>query len=136
LLGELQAAGLTVQQFRDVANEAYAKYIIRPEVMVSVVQVYDDARSAGPAEPPRQMIRTIAYQDFEGLTVQEVMDRLRKPDIALAVEQLYRPDVVEKARRALGEMFAERGQPDVRVKVEISDIPPRSIQILFTAYRP
>jgi Outer membrane protein/protective antigen OMA87 len=84
----------------------------------------------------RKMIRMIAYRNFEGIAVEEARDRLREPDVALLVEQLYRPDVVERARRVLGEMFAERGQPDVRVKVEISDFPPGAVQVDFTAYRP
>jgi beta-lactamase regulating signal transducer with metallopeptidase domain len=83
-----------------------------------------------------RIIRAIRFQDFEGITIGEALDRLKKSDLALAVEKPYRPEDVEEARRVLGAMFAERGQPDVRVKVEISDIPPRSIQVVFTAYRP
>jgi beta-lactamase regulating signal transducer with metallopeptidase domain len=84
----------------------------------------------------RKTIRTIAFRNLEGIPVREALDRLKKSDVALGLEQPYRPDVVEKARRVLGEMFAERGQSDVRVKAEISDIPPSSIEVVFTAYRP
>lgn len=206
LLGELQAAGLTPLQLKDVVTKALAEYLVQPEVMVSVVQVQaprdpaparredviEDIEFRGARRVPvdnlralisskngdrkdedalrkdfmalwntgrfediriefepgktgqivvfvlteRKVIRAIRFQNFEDIPIREALDRLKKSDVALGVEQLYRPDVVERARRVLGEMFAERGQPGVLVKVEISDIPPSSVQVDFTAYRP
>ena len=83
--------------------------------------------------PP--VVRAITYENLEGIAPQEVGRYYRERGVRLSVERPYQPEDVEKAKAALKEFLARRGQPGVQIKAEIVPMPPRSVEIRFTVKR-
>lgn len=84
-------------------------------------------------EVQNSVVRSIKYENFKGVSMDEVAHRLKDRGISLAVEQLYEPRQVESARGALQELLEEKGRKGVEVRSEIRTIPPRSVEVKFKA---
>jgi outer membrane protein insertion porin family len=85
------------------------------------------------SEVQTQIIRSIKYQNFKGISSDDVMSRLKDRGIRVAVEQFYEPKQVESARHVLEELLEEKGRKDMSVKVEVRRVPPASVEVTFKA---
>jgi outer membrane protein assembly factor BamA len=79
------------------------------------------------------VIRSIKYENFRGVSLDEIIHRLKDRGVRVAVEQFYEPQQIEKATSVLQEFLEEKGRRDVQVKSVIRQIPPRSVEVKFTA---
>jgi hypothetical protein len=88
----------------------------------------------GQAEVQPSLVRSIKYDNFKGVSSDEVAHRLKDRGIRVAVEEFYEPQQVESARLALQELLEEKGR-HVEVKTVIRQIPPHSIEVIFRAVK-
>jgi len=87
------------------------------------------------SEVQNTVIRSIKYENFKGVSQDEVAHRLKDRGIHLAVEQFYEPQQVESARKVLQELLEEKGRHNPEVKTEVRQIPPHSIEVTFRAVK-
>ena len=89
------------------------------------------------AQPEVQttVIRSIKYENFKGVSVDEMSHRLKDRGVRVAVEQFYEPQQVESARNVLQELLEEKGRRNLEVKTEVKQIPPRSVEVTFRAVK-
>jgi outer membrane protein assembly factor BamA len=89
------------------------------------------------AQPEAQtsMIRSIKYENFKGISSEEVMQRLKDRGVRVALEQYYEPQQVDSARQVLQELLEEKGRKGLEVKSEVRQIPPRSVEVTFRAVK-
>jgi outer membrane protein assembly factor BamA len=87
------------------------------------------------SEVQNSVVRSIKYQNFKGISVDEVAHRLKDRGIHLDVETLYEPQQVEAARKALQELLEEKGRQGLEVKSEVRQIPPKSVEVTFRAVK-
>jgi outer membrane protein assembly factor BamA len=87
------------------------------------------------SEVQNTVIRSIKYQNFKGISADEVAHRLKDRGIHLDVETLYEPQQVESARKALQELLEEKGRQGLEVKSELRQIPPKSVEVTFRAVK-
>ena len=87
------------------------------------------------SEVQNTVVRSIKYQNFKGISADEVAHRLKDRGIHLAVETLYEPQQVESARKALQELLEEKGRKGMEVKTDVRPIPPHSIEVTFRAVK-
>jgi outer membrane protein assembly factor BamA len=87
------------------------------------------------AQPEVQttVIRSIKFENFKGISTDDLVHRLKDRGIRVSVEQLYEPQQVESARQALQELMEERGRRGMEVKSAVRQIPPRSVEVTFRA---
>ena len=89
------------------------------------------------AQPQGQMevIRSVKFENFKGISANDVMNRLKDRGIRLAVEQPYDPEQVSSARNVIKELLEEKGRHDVDVTSAVRTIPPRSVEVTFRAVK-
>ena len=87
------------------------------------------------AQPEAQtsVIRSVKFENFKGVSLDDMTHRLKDRGIRVAVEQLYEPQQVESARQALQELLEEKGRTGTLVKAGVRQIPPRSVEVTFKA---
>ena len=62
------------------------------------------------SEPQTTVIRSIKYDGFKGVSVDEMAHRLKDRGVRVALEQYYEPQQVESARKVLQELLEEKGR--------------------------
>src|ERR1700692_1697231 len=89
------------------------------------------------AQPEVQttVIRSIKFENFKGVSTDDLVHRLKDRGIRVSVEQLYEPQQVDSARQALQEMIEERGRTGMDVNSTVRQIPPRSVEVTFRAVK-
>src|SRR5437016_890322 len=80
-----------------------------------------------------KQVRSIKFENFEGVSNDEVMHRLKDRGIRIMVEQLYEPQQVESAREVLQELLEEKGRRNASVKSIVRPVPGRSVEVTFKA---
>lgn len=83
------------------------------------------------SEPQMALIRSVKFENFKGISVDDVASRLRDRGVRVAVEQPYEPAQVESARKVLVELLEERGRKGARVEANVRRIPPASVEVTF-----
>jgi len=83
--------------------------------------------------PP--IVRSLRYENFHRVSVDEINERFAARGIRLSVERAYDPKEVDRATTALKQLLAERGQPGTRIRTAVHPIPPRgrAVEVVFTA---
>ena len=81
------------------------------------------------------VIRSIKYQDFKGISADEVANRLKDRGVRVGLEQPYDPQQVESARKVLQEFLEEKGRSGAEVKSDVRQIPPHSVEVTFHALK-
>jgi outer membrane protein assembly factor BamA len=81
------------------------------------------------------MIRSIKYENFKGVSLDEVSHRLKDRGVRVAVEQFYEPQQVESARKVLQELLEEKGRRNLEVKTGVKQVPPKSVEVTFRAVK-
>ncbi len=79
----------------------------------------------------RPVIRTINYDGLKSITLSEVADRFKERRVSLTSESTYDRNKVQRARVVLQEYLAERGRQFAKVDVQLRQIPPAALEILF-----
>jgi outer membrane protein assembly factor BamA len=89
------------------------------------------------AQPEVQttVIRSIKFENFKGVSTDDLVHRLKDRGIRVSVEQLYEPQQVESARQALQELMEEKGRTGMDVNSTVRQIPPRSVEVTFRAVK-
>jgi hypothetical protein len=87
------------------------------------------------SEPQTTVIRSIKYDGFKGVSVDEMAHRLKDRGVRVALEQYYEPQQVESARKVLQELLEEKGRQGLEVKSDVRQIPPRSVEVTFRAVK-
>ena len=80
----------------------------------------------------RRMVRTIKYEGNKSVTQSEILDRFKERKVGLSVETRYDPNKIAHATYVLKELLSERGRQYATVTPEIHQIPPSSIELVFT----
>jgi outer membrane protein assembly factor BamA len=86
-------------------------------------------------EAQTTVIRSIKYENFKGVSADEMAHRLKDRGVRVAVEQFYEPQQVESARKVLQELLEEKGRQGLEVKSEVRQVPPRSVEVTFRAMK-
>ena len=81
------------------------------------------------------VIRSIKYEGFKGVSMDDVISRLRDRGVRVAVEQMYDPAQVDSARTVLQELLNEKGRKGIDVKSTVRRIPPASVEVTFEAVK-
>jgi outer membrane protein assembly factor BamA len=89
----------------------------------------------GQAQTNAPVIRSIKYEGFKGVSMDDVISRLRDRGVRVAVEQMYDPAQVDTARTVLQELLTEKGRKGVEVKSSVRRIPPASVEVVFEAVK-
>jgi hypothetical protein len=84
------------------------------------------------AEVQTQIIRSIKYENFKGISMDDVASRLKDRGIRVAVEQFFEPKQVESARQVLQELLEEKGRKTT-VTAAVRRVPPASVEVTFKA---
>lgn len=89
------------------------------------------------AQPEAQttVIRSVKFENFKGVSMNDVTHRLKDRGVRVSVEQLYDPDQVASARKVLQELLEEKGRRGMEVTSTVREIPPRSVEVTFRAVR-
>lgn len=89
------------------------------------------------AQPEAQttVIRSIKYENFKGISQDDIVHRLKDRGVRVAVEQFYEPQQLESARQVLQELLEEKGRKGQEVKTAVRQVPPRSVEVTFRAVK-
>ena len=79
----------------------------------------------------RSVVRTINYDGLKSITLSEVADRFKERHVTLTSESTYDRNRVQQARIVLQEYLAERGRQFAKVDVQLKQIPPSALEIVF-----
>lgn len=79
------------------------------------------------------VIRSVKYVNFKGIPAEDAANRLKSRGVRVAVEQMYEPEQVDSARAVLNELLEEKGRHGFEVKSAVRQVPPRSVEVTFTA---
>ena len=85
------------------------------------------------AQSSAPIVRSLRFENTEGVEVQDILQRFEEREIELGVEKPYDARMLEEAKAALTELLRERGVANARVKVDTRAMAPRSIEITFRA---
>jgi outer membrane protein assembly factor BamA len=85
------------------------------------------------AEVQTTLIRSIKFENFKGVSPDEVLHRFKDRGIRVQVEQFYEPQQVESARKVLAEMLEEKGRRGFAVTSTVKRTPPASVEVTFKA---
>jgi hypothetical protein len=77
------------------------------------------------------LVRSIQFSDFQGVTTQEILDRLNEREVRLAVEKPYRPEDALAARDYIAQLLAENGHPDVRIEIATKIVARNRVEVRF-----
>ena len=86
-------------------------------------------------DAPVSVIRSVKFENFKGISMQEVQSRFKDRGVRVVVEQFYEPQQMETGRQVLRDLLAEKGRKGVEVKAEVRKLPPRSVEIIFRAVK-
>jgi len=89
------------------------------------------------AQPDVQttVIRSLKFENFKGVSANEMMNRLKDRGVRLAVEQIYEPEQAASARKVLQELLEEKGRRGMEVTSNVRQVPPRSVEVTFKAVK-
>ena len=79
----------------------------------------------------RPTVRTINYDGLKSITLSEVADRFKERRVSLTSESTYDRNRVQRARNVLQEYLAERGRQFATVDVQIRQLPPSNLEVVF-----
>jgi len=78
------------------------------------------------------VVRSIKFTNFEPVSLEEILRVFKDKNVKLAVERAYDPAEVAAAQSTLEQLLTEKRRTGLSVNVATRDIPPRSIEIVFS----
>jgi outer membrane protein assembly factor BamD (BamD/ComL family) len=85
------------------------------------------------AQSKASIVRSLRFENMQGVKVQDILQRFQEREIDLEVEKPCDAKTVQEAKAVLAEFLTERGVANPRVQVSTREIPPRSVEITFRA---
>jgi hypothetical protein len=79
-------------------------------------------------------VRSVVFQRFQGVTVQEIVQRLNDRDIQL-VARPYDAQYVATAQQVVEELLSEKGIKGTQVKTTVTGLHGGAVKVTFTAIR-
>lgn len=79
----------------------------------------------------RPVVRSITYEGNKSVSVSDILDRYKERKVGLVVESQYDPNKVQHAKNVLQELLAEHGHQYATVTVELHQVPPASLSLVF-----
>lgn len=79
----------------------------------------------------RPVIKVIDYRGNKAVTTSAIQDEMKKQKIELAVNTVYNPGTVVKAKRAIEKLLKEKGQQFATVQEEVNPITATDAQLVF-----
>lgn len=92
------------------------------------------AVAAGTLLAETGVVRSVAFQKFQGVTTHEIVQRLNDRDIQL-VERPYDAQYVATAQQIVEELLAEKGFKGTQVKTTVTELHDGGVKLTFTAIR-
>lgn len=86
---------------------------------------------AAAAETETQTVRSIRYENFKRVTLEQIVDRLREREVPLEKDGAYRPEFMDLACRMLQQLLVEHGERDAQVEVWTRTAPEGGVELLF-----
>jgi outer membrane protein assembly factor BamA len=86
-------------------------------------------------EVQNTVIRSVKFENFKGVSMDDVLHRLKDRGVRVNVEQFYEPQQVESARKVLEELLEEKGRHGMDVTSTVKRVPPASVEVTFKAVR-
>jgi hypothetical protein len=77
------------------------------------------------------LVRSVVFQKFEGVSSQEIIQRLNDRDIQL-VKRPYDAQNVATAQQIVEELLAEKGRQGAQVKATITQLHGGAVKLTFT----
>ena len=77
------------------------------------------------------LVRSVVFQKFEGVSSQEIIQRLNDRDIQL-VKRPYDAQNVATAQQIVEELLAEKGRQGAQVKATITQLHGGAVKVTFT----
>ena len=77
------------------------------------------------------MVRSVEFQKFQGVSANEIVQRLHERDIQL-VERPYDPQYVATAQQIVEELLAEKGLKATQVRAVITELRHGAVKVTFT----
>lgn len=79
----------------------------------------------------RPLIRRITYEGNKSISQSEILDRFKERKVGLSVESQFDPTKIKRAEQVLKDYLAERGRQFAKVRHEVKDVPPSSVELTF-----
>lgn len=79
-------------------------------------------------------VRSVAFQKFQGVSVQEIVQRLNDRDIQL-VARPYDAQYVATAQQVVEELLSEKGIKGTQVKATVTELHGGAVKLTFTAVK-
>ncbi len=79
----------------------------------------------------RPVVRSITYEGNKSVSVSDILDRYKERKVGLVVESQYDPNKVQHAKNVLTELLSEHGHQYATVTVELHQVPPASLSLVF-----
>ena len=77
------------------------------------------------------MVHSVVFEKFQGVSSQEIVQRLRDRDIQL-LKRPYDAQNVATAQQIVEELLAEKGRPGAQVKATITQLHGGAVKVTFT----
>jgi hypothetical protein len=113
--------------FRAVAQVYPESPLAKQAEAASRVAERKEERTGGP------VVRSIAFHHMAPATARQILDRFGEREVGLGVEQTYRREDVDHARRAIAGLLAEKGVRNADIRAEIHPLSNNRVKIVFTA---
>ena len=109
----------------------------------AVAQVYPESPLAKEAEAAGRKaerkqeqtsgptVRSLTFRNTGPVTPAEILDRFKEREVGIAVDQPYREEDVEQARKVLAELLAEKGVAAAAVSAEVRPVSSNRVKIEF-----
>jgi hypothetical protein len=121
--------GSATVTFRAVAQVYPESPLAKQAEAASRTAEREEERTGGPT------VRSITFQHIAPVTTREIQNRFQEREIGLAVDQTYRPEELDQARQAIGEVLAEKGAHGANVRADVQTLSNNRVKITFTASR-
>src|SRR5689334_25087923 len=76
-------------------------------------------------------VRSIRYENFKRVTLEQIVDRLREREVPLEKDGAYRPEFIDLACRMLQQLLVEHGERDAQVEVWTRTAAGGGVELLF-----
>lgn len=113
--------------FRAVAQVYPESPLAKQAEAASRVAERKEERTGGP------VVRSIVFHHMAPATSRQILDRFGEREVGLGVEQTYRTEDVDHARRVIAGLMAEKGVRNVDIRAEIHPLSNNRVKIVFTA---
>jgi outer membrane protein assembly factor BamD (BamD/ComL family) len=126
------------------ARERDGRYGSATVTFRALAQVYPESPLAKEAEAASRraerkqeqndgpVVRSLTFRNTAPVTAKQILDRFKEREVGLAVDQSYRDDDIDEARKVLAELLAEKGVRNADVRAEVRPMSGNRVKIEFS----